>query len=80
MSNIVFNSSVIIDNGEKQYLDWKGKDGIYTASANGTWRMEITRRANAEDIRISAKLDKVYDKVEFFDKVFENNNARKQYF
>lgn len=64
-SNIVFNSSVIIDNGEKQYLDWQGKDGIYTASANGTWRMEITRRANAEDIRISAKLDKVYDKVEF---------------
>ena len=67
--NIIFNSSVTFDNGQKQYLDWQGENGVYTANANGAWRMEITRRANAEDIKISAKLDKVYDKVEF--KYFE---------
>ena len=64
-NNIVFNSSVSFDGGEKLFLDWQGSDGVYTAEANGSWRMEIIRRTDAEDIRISAVLDKIYERVEF---------------
>ncbi|MBQ7396140.1 MAG: alpha-galactosidase [Lentisphaeria bacterium] len=62
---IVFNSSVSFDDGAPVTLDWQGNDGVFTASANGSWRLEITRRTQAVDYKITAELDRVYDKVEF---------------
>lgn len=66
---IVFNSSVAFDNKDAVALDWQFESGVYTAHANGLWRLEVVKRSNATDVKISAKLDKIYDKVEF--KYFE---------
>ena len=62
---IVFNSSVSFDNGQAIALDWKLDSGVYTANANGAWRLEVVKRSCAVDIKVTAVLDKIYDKVEF---------------
>ena len=62
---IVFNSSVSFDDGDPIPLDWQMESGVFTAQANGVWRLEVVRRSCAADVKISAVLDKVYDKVEF---------------
>ena len=62
---IVFNSSVSFDDGGEIMLDWQENNGVYTACANGTWRLEKENLTNGARVKISAVLDKIYDKVEF---------------
>ncbi len=62
---ILFNSSVSFDNGDAVALDWQLESGVFTARANGLWQLEVIKRSCAIDIKISAVLDKVYDRVEF---------------
>ena len=70
---IVFNSSVSFNDGENIALNWQSEGNIYTANANGSWRLELTPRLNGVDVKITAVLDKVYDKLAFryfeFDKM-----------
>lgn len=61
----IFNSQVRFDDGEPIEIEWKKSSDIYTADANGAWQLKVVERTNAVDVKISAVLDKVYDKVEF---------------
>lgn len=62
---IVFNSSVCFDDGAPIDLKWQKEGDVFTASANGEWRLEVTTRSSAVDFKITAVLDQVYDKVDF---------------
>ena len=59
------NSSVSFDGSEFSELAWQKCGDVYTASANGIWNMQITTSAGRTDLRITAKLNKLYNTIAF---------------